>query len=79
MANLHNVKSNRWSLFAAHLAEDRLRYGRDDMLLRIVSLMEMAYAQGLQDGRDDSRLAGQARDRAPPANEDDYPAPRRRG
>lgn len=49
MANVHNVKSNRWAPFAAHLAEGRASYGKDELLLRIVSLMEMAYAEGKRD------------------------------
>lgn len=51
MANLHNMKNNRWWPYCAHLGDNKDRYSRDDLVLRVISLMEMAYASGSSEAK----------------------------
>lgn len=51
MANRHNIDQNRWWPYAVSIAENRNKYTHEEILVRIVSLMEMAHSVGAGERR----------------------------
>lgn len=53
MASRHNINTNRWWPWVVGTAERRRDYSQDEMELRIVQLMETAYAIGKKEGKEE--------------------------
>lgn len=48
MANQSNFKDNRWWAYANAIADRRLDHSHEELCIRVINLMEMAYAIGAQ-------------------------------